>query len=135
MILVDSSVWIDFDRGSDSAPTQRLVELVRNEDDIAVTEPVLMEVLAGARDNHSWTELRRLLTSFGWIPADARADFEAAAHLYRMCRSSGVTPRGLNDCIIASIALRSGVALLTADRDFAAISRIIPLEIDPASTI
>jgi predicted nucleic acid-binding protein len=135
VILVDSSVWIDFDRGSDTAPTHRLVELIRSEDSIAVTEPVLMEVLAGARDNRAWTELRRLLTSFGWIPADARVDFEAAAHLYQMCRSAGVTPRGLNDCMIASIALRSGAALLTADRDFAAMSRVIPLEIDPASTI
>jgi predicted nucleic acid-binding protein len=135
VILVDSSVWIDFDRGSNSAPTQRLVGLIRSEDNIAVTEPVLMEVLAGARDNDASTELRRLLTSFDWIPAEAEVDFEAAAHLYRMCRSAGVTPRGLNDCMIASIALRSGAEILTADRDFAAMSRIVPLEIDPASAI
>ncbi len=135
MILVDASVWIDFDRGSDSAPAKRLTELIENKADIAVTEPVLMEVLAGARNDHAWTELRRLLTSFRWIPADAAVDFEAAAHLYRACRIAGVTPRGLNDCMIASIALRSGVRLLTADRDFAAMSRVVPLEIDPASTI
>lgn len=135
MILVDSSVWIDFDRGSDSGPSQRLVDLIRRRNDIAVTEPVLMEVLAGARDNHAWTQLRRLLTSFGWIPADSQTDFEAAAALYRSCRMAGITPRGLNDCMIASIALRSGAVVLTADRDFSAISTVFPLEIDPASAM
>lgn len=134
MILVDSSVWIDFDRGINSTPAKRLFELIETGADIAGTEPVLMEVLAGARDHHAWTELRRLLTSFEWIPADARVDFEAAAYLYRACRAAGVTPRGLNDCMIASIALRSGARVLTSDRDFAAISQVVPLGIDSAST-
>jgi len=134
LILVDAPVWIDFDRGIHSKPTERLFELIQAEANIAGTEPVLMEVLAGARDHHAWTQLRRLLTSFDWIPADATVDFEAAAHLYRVCRAAGVTPRGLNDCMIASIALRSGAVVLTSDRDFAAISQVVPLEIDVAST-
>ena len=133
MILVDSSVWIDFDRGTDSAPAERLFGLIQSEGPIAVTEPVLMEVLAGSRDDHAWAELRRLLTSFDWIPADAAIDFEAAARLYKECRAAGVTPRGLNDCMIAAIALRSGASVLTADRDFAAMSQVFPLDIDPAS--
>lgn len=135
MILVDSSVWIEFDRGSDSAPARRLTELIQNKADIAVTEPILMEVLAEARDGSAWTQLRRLLTSFNWIPADAAVDFEGAAHLYRACRAAGVTPRGLNDCMIASIALRSGTSVLTADRDFTAISQVMPLEMDYASAV
>lgn len=134
MILVDTSVWIDFDRGSDSAPARRLAELIEDEADIVVTEPVLMEVLAGARDESAWTRLRQLLTSFGWIPADAAVDFEAAAYLHKSCRIAGVTPRGLNDCMIASIALRSGAQVLTADRDFAAMSQVVPLEVHSAST-
>jgi len=123
-------VWIDFDRGSDSGPVVRLVNLIRDEVGIAVSEPILMEVLAGARDAQAWTDLRRLLTSFGWIRADASVDFEGAARLYQTCRASGVTPRGLNDCMIATIALRSGSPVLTADRDFAAMSQVVPLEID-----
>lgn len=135
MILVDSSVWIDFDRGSNSGPSRRLTGLIRDDADIAVTEPILMEVLAGARDAKAWGQLRRLLTSFGWIPANAAVDFEGAAHLYRACRASGVTPRGLNDCMIATIAIRSGASVLTSDRDFAAMSLVVPLDIDSGSTV
>lgn len=130
MILVDTSAWIEFDRASDSAIDRRLTELIATGGDIAVTEPVLMKVLAGARDEPSAIELRRLLTSFGWIAAEAQADFEAAARVYRACRKQGVTPGGLIDCMVASIALRSESALLTADADFARMSRVIPLVLE-----
>jgi predicted nucleic acid-binding protein len=130
VILVDTSAWVDYDRATGSAAELRLTELVRSGGaDIAVTEPVLMEVLAGARDEHRMTQLRRLLTSFGWLPVDAVADFDGAAKVYRSCRTAGITPRGLIDCMIASIAIRSGASLLAADRDFAAMASVLPLRI------
>lgn len=133
MILVETSAWVEFDRSSGSTVDERLTELIAEEADIAVTEPVLMEVLAGARDDRESSQLRRLMTSFGWIAADAVADFEGAARVYRSCRSEGVTPRGLIDCMIASIALRTESTLLTADRDFAQIALVVPLRLDPVS--
>lgn len=131
MILVDSSAWVEFDRGSGSASDRRLAELIRTRPDrVAVSEPVLMEVLAGARSEARHRDLRRLLTSFGWIPTDPVADFEGAARVYRDCRARGITPRGLIDCMIVTIALRSGARLLAADRDFEAIARVVPLRLE-----
>jgi hypothetical protein len=133
VILVETSAWVEYDRATSSVIDQRLTALISAGEDIAATEPVLMEVLAGARDEATSTRLRRLLTSFGWIPADAGADFEGAARVYRSCREAGVTPRGLIDCMIASIALRADASLLTADSDFAAMARVLPLRLDTAS--
>lgn len=133
MILVETSAWVEFDRSSGSNVDHRLTELIAEEADIAVTEPVLMEMLAGVRDDREASQLRRLMTSFGWIAVDSVADFEGAARVYRSCRTQGVTPRGLIDCMIASIALRTESTVLTADRDFAQMALVVPLRIDSAS--
>jgi predicted nucleic acid-binding protein len=98
---------------------------------IAVSEPILMEVLAGARSGRRVEDLRRLLTSFGWVPFDAVADFEGAASVYRNCRTAGVTPRGLIDCMIAAIAIRSGADLLAIDGDFVQMAAVVPLRLAP----
>lgn len=129
MILVETSAWIEFDRATGSTVDLTLTELIRDQAHISVTEPVLMEVLAGARDPDSWSNLRSLLTSFGWIPVEPVADFEAAAEIYRECRSRGVTPRGLIDCMIVAVALRTNTSILTADRDFAQMATVVPLSI------
>lgn len=88
-----------------------------------------MEVLAGARDESRHDDLRRLLTSFRWLPADPVADFEGATRIYRACRAAGVTPRGLIDCMIANIAIRTGSVLLASDHDFGEIARVVPLRL------
>jgi len=130
MILVDSSAWVEYDRATGSPTDNALTALVRSGgSEIVVTEPVLMEVLAGARSADTAAQLRRLLTSFGWIPVEAIADFEGAAAVYRRCRQAGITPRGLIDCMIANIALRTGSELLAADSDFAAMASVLPLRI------
>lgn len=130
MILVDSSAWVDYDRANGSKLDRTLTRMIRaGGHEIAVTEPVMMEILAGARDVAGESSLRALLTSFSWIGTDAVADFVGAAHIYRQCRASGVTPRGLIDCMIANIALRTGVEVLAADADFANIATVVPLQL------
>jgi predicted nucleic acid-binding protein len=129
VILADTSAWVEFDRDTGSAVHVALRRAIRDGDRLVVTEPVLMEVLAGARDEQRNEQLRRLLTSFGWVAADSVADFEGAARLYRQCRSHGFTPRGLVDCMIASIAIRVGADLLAADRDFEQMASIVPLRL------
>ena len=129
MILVETSAWIEFDRATGSTIDRTLTDLIRDQADISVTEPVLMEVLAGAKDPDGWSNLRRLLTSFAWLPVDPVADFEAAAEIYRECRSQGVTPRGLIDCMIVAVALRTDTSVLTADKDFTQMATVVPLSI------
>ncbi len=128
MILADTSAWVEYDRATGSAVDRRMTGLIKDGGtDLAVTEPVLMEVLAGARDEGRHRQLDRLLKSFQWIGADPVADFAGAAKVYRACRAEGVTPRGLIDCMIASIAIRSGAELLSADQDFVDMARVLPL--------
>lgn len=131
MILVDSSAWVEFDRATGSLTDERLAALIADDAAIANTEPVLMEVLAGATSRQGAQQLRRLLTSFLWIPVEPAADFEGAAKVYRECRRAGITPRSLIDCMIASIALRAGARVLASDRDFEALATVLPLSLEP----
>lgn len=130
MIIADTSAWVEYDRGTGSATHLALRSLVQADAaELAVTEPVLMEVLAGARTEERSVKLERLLRSFQWIPADPVADFTGAAKLYRACRRAGITPRSLTDCMIVNIALRTGSQVLAADRDFADLAAIVPLRL------
>ncbi|MEZ5158122.1 MAG: PIN domain nuclease [Candidatus Nanopelagicales bacterium] len=125
MILVDTSAWVEFSRGTGSAVDERLTALIQGHPDtIATTEPVLMELLAGA---DRVTE--RLLRSFAWLAFDPVSDFAGAARVYRLCRAAGVTPRGLIDCMVVQVALRTDSQLLAADRDFEAVARVMPLQL------
>lgn len=133
MILPDTSAWIELDRASGSPTHLRLRELITEGLPLAVTEPVVMEVLAGARNNSKEQALERLLLSFELLRFDASIDFAGAARIYRKCRGVGVTPRGLIDCMIAAVARRNHATVLSNDRDLALVAKVIGLPLDPAS--
>jgi predicted nucleic acid-binding protein len=130
VILVDTSAWAEFDRATGSAVDRRLTELIESDGPVAVTEPVVMEVLAGARTAGAEQQLRRLLAAFRLLRFDLVADFEGAARVYRRCRAQGVTPRGLIDCMIAAVALRHEAAVLARDRDLEAVAAVVGLAFD-----
>jgi hypothetical protein len=109
-------------------------ELIADEGPLAVTEPVIMEVVAGARTDDRETDLRRLLLRFHLLIFDVAADFDAAASIYRRCRRAGVTPRGMIDCMIASVAHRHHATLLAADVDLSRVADIVGIDLDEAST-
>ena len=92
-----------------------------------------MEVVAGAWNDQREKELRRLLLRFPLLRFDAIADFDAAARMYRACRCVGVTPRGMVDCMIASVAHRVGTTVLAHDADFARLAIVMGIEMDHAS--
>jgi predicted nucleic acid-binding protein len=110
MILADTSAWVEFDRATGSAVHQRVAELIAGDVDLAVTEPVIMEVLAGARNLQREPDLRRLLLRFPLLRFDTASDFDSAARIYRRCRAAGITPGGMVDCMIAAVTPRSGAA-------------------------
>ncbi len=132
MILADTSAWVEFDRATGSRVDQRLTELITADGPLAVTEPVIMEVVAGARTDDRETDLRRLLLRFSLLGFDAAADFDAATSIYRRCRRAGVTPRGMVDCLITSVALRHRATLLAADMDISRVSTVIGVDRDDA---
>jgi predicted nucleic acid-binding protein len=130
VILVDSSVWVEYDRATGSAPHLRLRRLIENAGPVAVTEPIIMEVLAGARDDRREADLRRLLGRFALLSFDAVSDFDGAVRIYRRARAAGVTPRRMIDCMIAAVAWRHGAALLAQDADMDRVARVIGIELD-----
>lgn len=134
MILVDTSAWVEFDRKTGSRIDNRLADLIATTDDVATTEPVVMEVAAGARSPRQERELRRLLNRFSLLAFDSPTDFDAAVAIYRRCRSVGVTPRGLIDCMIASVALRHQATLLCKDRDLVQVATVMGIALDETST-
>lgn len=133
MILVDTSAWVEYDRATGSRVDQRLTALIKSNGPLAVTEPVMMEVIAGARSAARETDLRRLLLRFHLLGFDPVVDFDASASIYRRCRQVGVTPRGLIDCMIASVASRHGASLLARDSDLNRVAAVVGINLDPAS--
>jgi predicted nucleic acid-binding protein len=128
VILADTSAWAEYLRATGSRANLRLRDLLDREE-IATTDVVLMELLAGARDDGHRNTLRRLLARCDFLTTDAPRDYEDAAELYRACRRGGETVRALTDCLIASVAIRTQTPLLHADADFERIARYSALEI------
>lgn len=133
MILADTSAWVEYDRATGSPVDARLTDLITTDGPLMVTEPVIMEVLAGARNNVREDQLRRLLLRAGRLPFDAATDFDAATKIYRRCRRVGVTPRGMMDCMIAAVAWRRRAALLSQDVDLDRVAQVIGIDMDDAS--
>lgn len=133
MILVDTSAWVEYDRATGSAVDQRLTDLIATDGPLAVTEPVIMEVVAGARSDERERDLRRLLLRFDLLAFDVAADFDGAARIYRKCRGVGITPRGMVDCMIASVANRHAASLLAHDADLNRVARVVGIGLDQAS--
>lgn len=132
MTLIDTSAWVEYDRATGSDAHLRARELLAATD-AAVSEPIVAEVAAGARDDEREQDLRRLLARCRLLPCDSAIDFDGATRVYRACRRQGVTPRGLLDCLIAAVALRHDVAVLAHDADVARIATVMPLRLDAAS--
>ena len=130
MILVDTSAWIDYLRATESPADHRLTAAFAEGTRIATTGTVMLEVLAGARDERHAEELTELLGRCRYLRLDEPSDHEAAAAIYRTCRSAGQTVRSLSDCLIAAVAIRTRSKLLHQDADFDTIARFTPLLIE-----
>lgn len=128
MLLVDTSVWVEYLRGTGSSTGAGLRAMIDEGADLAITDPVVMEVLAGARDERVLSQLETLVDGLTMLSVDPGLDFRAAATLYRTCRTRGQTVRRLVDCLIAAVALRHDVVLLHNDADFDVLAVHTPLQ-------
>ena len=134
MILVDTSAWIEFQRATGSPVDRRLTAAIEGRERLATTGLVVLELLAGARDEHQARDLRRLLHRCRYLRVEEPSDFEAAAVLYRACRREGTTIRRLPDCLMAAIAIRTRADLLHRDLDFDSIAQHAPLALVQVDT-
>lgn len=117
MILVDSSVWIDFFNGVPTPETDRLDALL-GQDDVATGDLILVEVLQGIRNDSDFRAVKRALSEFPSFDLLGRERAARAAMRYRRLRRNGVTIRKTVDVVIASFCVDEGIRLLFSDRDF-----------------
>ena len=126
MNLVDTGVWIDWLRGNPTLGASRLVTLL-DEGEAALAPVVLQELLQGAASETALRTLRRRFTALPMLEASTLGTTYAdAGALYARCRWAGITPRSPHDCLIATLAIEHGVALLHDDRDFDHIAQVEP---------
>ena len=117
MILVDSSVWIDYFRGRSTRPTDVLDGLLGREP-LAVGDLILTEVLQGFASEKDFRRARRLLGTLEVVTLGGEAIAIQAARNFRALRTRGVTVRKTIDTIIATRCIEDGLLLLHDDRDF-----------------
>lgn len=131
MIVVDTSAWIEQLRSTGSPVHRTLRRLLESGADVAVTEVVVMELLAGARFELELARIRRVIRGFPVLSLNGVEGFEAAAALFQTCRRAGETIRRLTDCLVAVPAIEADATLLQADRDFEVLARHTPLRLEP----
>lgn len=117
MILVDSSVWIDYFRGTVTPQTEKLDSLLGVEP-IATGDLILTEVLQGFTGERDFNQARALMTSLVVVDLGGQEIAIQAARNFRSLRALGVTVRKTIDTVIATRCIENGLALLYSDRDF-----------------
>jgi len=117
MIIVDSTVWVDYINGKSNEET-RLLEARIGQEDIGLTDLIFCEVLQGIRTEREFEEVKRELLEFSIFPSGGMEMAIESATNYQKLRAKGFTVRKTIDCWIATFCLREGHELLHRDRDF-----------------
>lgn len=128
MILVDTSVWIDFFAGHDLPHVASLEQSILNNEDLALCGIILTEILQGIADDRTHRRVRHYLSPLVMLPMPESV-FVRAADIYRKLRKHGITIRKSNDCIIAATALEYHCQFLHNDRDFMPIAKYYSLKV------
>lgn len=126
MILVDTSVWIDFIRGTGNSPASALHALVTDGAAICLADINITEILRGVADDTAYEGIRDDLMKFPILNPHGVDTHIVAAAIYRDCRRKGETIRNSSDCLIAAIAMENDIAILQNDSDFARIASVFP---------
>ena len=126
MYLVDTSVWVDYIQGRDTAAVKLLDELLLNPLAVSLSDQIYLEILQGAKSEKSFDTLKRYFSGQRFsIFEDSRESHANAARLYFDCRRSGITVRSSIDCLIAQCALENELILLHHDRDYIKIQSVV----------
>jgi predicted nucleic acid-binding protein len=128
MILVDSSVWIDYFNGNQTSQTEWLDSSLGNKP-IVIGELILTEVLQGFASNRDFKIARDLLLGISFAPMGGRTLALESAMNYRSLRRKGVTVRKTIDIFIGTFCIHNRLSLLHCDRDFDPMVRFLGLRI------
>jgi predicted nucleic acid-binding protein len=128
VILVDSSVWIDFFRGTQNAKTLLLKQIIQSTE-VSIGDLILTEVLQGFTENNDFRDAKRLLSAFDVITISDHAIALEAANNYRALLKLGVTVRKTIDTLIATRCIEDDLKLLHNDSDFDAFEKHLGLQV------
>jgi hypothetical protein len=128
IVLVDTSVWIDYFSGRPVAHVAALEQSLHAGDDVCVCGLILTEVLQGIRSDVDYRKTKTYFRSLLFLPM-GYPTFVRAAEIYRALRRRDVTVRRPVDCMIAATAIEHDVLLLHNDRDFDAIEKYGSLKV------
>jgi predicted nucleic acid-binding protein len=127
LLLLDTSVWIEYLRDTGSLACQDVERLLQHDLGSIVTTPlVVMELTAGATTPTAVAQLEQLTGGLPLLVLDQALDFHAAAAAFRAARQQGATVRGLVDCLLAVVAQRHGATLVHRDADLARLAALLP---------
>jgi predicted nucleic acid-binding protein len=129
LIVVDTSAWVEFLRRTESRVDLHLTRLLGERAEVAVTEVVVLELLAGANQPARRDRVQEMLLGLPVLQLGGLAGYERAAEIYRECWSAGSTVRTLLDCLVAVPAIEADAAVLHADRDFDVLARHTALRV------
>ena len=118
MILVDSSVWIDFFNGTENAETDKLNEILGLEE-VVIGDLILAEVLQGFKSDKDYKVAKDVLTSLTIHDLIGKELAIKSANNFRKLRKKGITIRKTADVIIATYCIENKIPLLFTDKDFA----------------
>jgi predicted nucleic acid-binding protein len=129
VIVVDTTVWIDFFNGAGTPEDRHLQQLITAGRSLALTDLIFCEILQGFREDAAFEQTRGLLLLYPILRMERLGTFEHAAQLYRTCRKRGLTVRKTIDCLVAALCIEEDVELFHKDADFDAIARVAPLRV------
>ena len=125
MILVDTSVLIDYLKGRDNEGTRKFNDILDQKIDFGITNIIYLEILQGSRDENEFLKLKDYLETQRFYDVhDKKMSYEEAAKMYMKCRKKGYTIRSTVDLIICQVALDNDLYLLHNDSDYDALSKI-----------
>lgn len=133
MIVVDTTVWIDFFAGRRDKPhVVELLRLVDADAGVALTDVIFGEILQGLRGDHTIRRVEQRLSAFDILRLRTLDDFRRAAALFQHARSKGRAIRRTLDCLIAAVCVREDCAILHNDGDFDHLAEVTDLVVHHA---
>jgi len=125
MYLVDTSVWVDYIKGTDTPAVEFLDSLLLMPMIVGITDLIYMEVLQGAKSVAGFKKLQKYFSTQQFYRfEDPQSSYEAAALMFFNCRRQGITVRSSIDCLIAQCALENELILLHHDKDYEQLAKV-----------
>ena len=129
MVIVDTSVWIDYFNGRYNKFTEKLADLEKKKYDIFTTGIIITEILSGIRSSKDYKIIKEKLLQLSYVNLIYPSTYIESALIFKKGKKTGITIRKIIDCLIAQLAIENGLLLLHHDKDFDRIATFSKLKV------